>query len=108
MFGHPAQHGHMVSGLKNAIASPKTPAHLKPHLQKQLGRHMRNTPNAPVTAAKPQNKQGTVQATGNGAAAQSMIKQPPTPFRNPNLKLSTPTKKVVPAKKGKKSAFYGE
>ena len=36
MFGHPSQHGHMMSGVERAVASPKTPAHLKPHLQKRL------------------------------------------------------------------------
>src|SRR4051812_47146220 len=43
-FGHPAQHQHMVSGLQKAIASPNTPAHLKPHLHKRLQEHTMKQP----------------------------------------------------------------
>jgi hypothetical protein len=36
-FGHPSQQDHMMSGIRRAISSPRTPVHLKPHLQKRLG-----------------------------------------------------------------------
>jgi hypothetical protein len=36
MFGDPFQHEHMKSGIKAAAKSKKTPAHLKPHLEKRL------------------------------------------------------------------------
>lgn len=36
MFGDPRQHEHMMSGVKRAAASRKTPEHLRPHLQKRL------------------------------------------------------------------------
>jgi len=35
-FGDPFQNAHMQAGIQAAAKSPKTPAHLKPHLQKRL------------------------------------------------------------------------
>lgn len=35
-FQHPEQFGHMMKGVKAAVKSPRTPAHLKPHLQKRM------------------------------------------------------------------------
>jgi len=35
-FQHPQQFGHMMKGVKAAVKSPRTPAHLKPHLQNRL------------------------------------------------------------------------
>lgn len=35
-FGDPFQHEHMKAGIKAAARSSKTPAHLKPHLEKRL------------------------------------------------------------------------
>lgn len=36
-FQHPRQFGHMMKGVKAAVrSSPRTPAHLKPHLRNQL------------------------------------------------------------------------
>lgn len=37
MFGDPKQNQHMMAGVKKAAASPKTPEHLRPHLEKRLG-----------------------------------------------------------------------
>jgi len=36
MFGHPSQDRHKLQGMAKAAASPKTPAHLRPHIQKRL------------------------------------------------------------------------
>jgi hypothetical protein len=35
-FGDPFQQQHMIAGVKRAIASPNTPAHLRPHLTARL------------------------------------------------------------------------
>ena len=35
-FGDPFQHEHMKAGIKAAAQSPRTPKHLKTHLQKRL------------------------------------------------------------------------
>lgn len=47
MFGDPRQHQHMMDGVKRAAASPKTPEHLRPHLQKRLGGSMAFPTNRP-------------------------------------------------------------
>jgi hypothetical protein len=36
-FGDPFQQQHMMTGVQRAMASPNTPAHLRPHLQARLG-----------------------------------------------------------------------
>lgn len=36
-FQHPHQQAHKKAGMAKALASPNTPAHLKPHLQNALG-----------------------------------------------------------------------
>jgi hypothetical protein len=50
MFGDPFQHEHMKAGIKAAAKSKKTPAHLKPHLEKRLKENTMAVPNknAPV------------------------------------------------------------
>ncbi len=35
-FGDPAHDQHMHNGIRAALASPRTPAHLKPHLETRL------------------------------------------------------------------------
>lgn len=35
-FGEASHHVHMHNGIKAALASAKTPAHLKPHLQARV------------------------------------------------------------------------
>jgi hypothetical protein len=36
-FGDPFQQQHMIAGVKRAMASPRTPSHLRPHLAARLG-----------------------------------------------------------------------
>lgn len=38
-FHDETQHQHKVAGWKSALASPKTPAHLREHLQKKVSEH---------------------------------------------------------------------
>src|ERR1041384_2053225 len=60
MFGHPSQKHHEIAGLQKAIASSKTPAHLKPHLHKRLQEHTMNSSAYPTV--KPANLYKTVRA----------------------------------------------
>jgi len=78
MFGHPSQHAHMVSGVQKALASPKTPKHLRPHLEKR----MKTFKGLPITGAKPQNSPKGIKQGPGGPAAQSQIAAPPAPFQN--------------------------
>ena len=81
MFGHPSQHKHMMSGVQKAIASKKTPAHLKPHLEARMTSGPRAGFN-PQTAATPQNTPKPIKQGAGGPAAQSQIAGPPAPFQN--------------------------
>jgi len=82
MFGHPSQHAHMLSGVAKAAASPKTPPHLKAHLEKRMKQLNPKAGFNPQTAAKSQNKPAAIKQGGGGSAAQSQISGPPMPFQN--------------------------
>lgn len=115
MFGHPSQHQHMIAGVQKALASPNTPKHLRPHLEKR----MKMFKGKPITAAKPQNSPKAVKQGPGGPAAQSQIMGPPMPFQNAkgaaNLAAPKgPQKGIGNGKtanaanvKGKRSGFYG-
>jgi len=50
-FADPSQHHHKLAGMKRALATKDTPAHLKPHLERQVARlegTMRNVKGARV------------------------------------------------------------
>lgn len=95
MFGHSSQHGHMMAGVAKAAASPKTPAHLKAHLEKRMAK----TPN---TVGKSQNKPGFVMKPKNSPLAEHQIQSPPEPFRNP---MGAANVKVAKKKSG--GSFFG-
>ena len=82
MFGHPSQHQHMISGVKKALASPNTPKHLRPHLEKRMAKLNPKAGYNPKTAAKAQNKPAAIKTGGGTAAAQSQVAGPPAPFQN--------------------------
>ena len=52
MFGHPSQHQHMMKGVSAAVKSPRTPKHLKPHLQSRLSPNVQ-LGNAPMSTMEP-------------------------------------------------------
>ena len=56
-FGQPNQRNHMMKGVAAAMRSPKTPAHLKPHLRKRMAGG-----NDPLATTEPQDDDLMAQA----------------------------------------------
>lgn len=100
MFGHPSQHQHMLAGIKKAAASPKTPAHLKAHLEKRM--------NSNLTGSRSQMKPKTPMKTtpDTSALAEKQIAAPPQPFANPKGVLQKAPAKMAKTTV-KKSKFFG-
>lgn len=86
-FQHQQQQDHKMRGIQKAIHSPRTPAHLKPHLRAKLKEHqMAQNPRGgfnPKTAAKPQMKPNLAVKSPRSQQAESRVKQAPAPFHNP-------------------------
>jgi len=112
-FQHDFQRQHKLDGLSKAIHSPRTPAHLKPHLRAKLKEHsMAQSPKAgfnPKTAAKPEMQSGIGKKGPGSSQAESQVKAAPAPFKNPKgiAKLKVPKGPGFKPKVGK-SAFFGE
>jgi hypothetical protein len=98
MWHHP---DHMFGGMAKAAKSSKTPKHLIPHLERHS---MLKVKGKPITGAKPQNTPKAVMKTNTtrtSALAESQVKAPPEPFRNPK----GVTKSVASKKAG--GGFFG-
>lgn len=101
MFGNKSQHSHMMAGVAKAAASPNTPPHLKAHLEKRMAFHK--------TGSKTQMKPKPVMKTNanTSALAESQIKAPPEPFRNPKGAANVKVGSVAPKAKKKAASFFG-
>lgn len=102
MFGHPSQQSHMMAGVKKALASPKTPPHLKSHLENRMKQ-------MPLTGAKPQNKPKPAMKTTTNTSAllNSQVSAAPEPFRNPMGAANVKAPAVAPKTKKKAASFFG-
>ena len=73
-FQHPQQHAHMMKGVKAAMKSPKTPAHLKPHLANRAVNG-----NAPLSTTGPQDDELMEQASRTPEYDQDLSEQDVNP-----------------------------
>jgi hypothetical protein len=99
-FQHEQQSVHKMRGMSQAIASAKTPAHLKPHLRQKLKEHQMAA-KMPITGAKPEMKPKGTFSTLTGT-----IQRPPDPFKNPTNTAAT-GKNLGQTKSGLPSANVG-
>lgn len=107
-FGHPSQQGHKLAGFAKAAKSPKTPAHLRAHLQnlsrggsvaKGKSFPINKQRRGPLAKAKPANPGMPLKNDSNAESTEPPIGKS-TMFFGKARKQSKP--------KGPTSAFYGE
>ena len=73
-FQHPQQHAHMMKGIKAAMKSPRTPAHLKPHLASRAV-----TGNSPLSTTGPDDDELMEQAGRTPEYDQDLSEQDVSP-----------------------------
>jgi hypothetical protein len=81
-FRHPDMKQHMMRGVQKALASPNTPAHLKPHLQKRLSGGTMFSKKMPNAAPQP---------------SASLPARPPAAMPGPKVRFQKKAKKKLMA-----------
>jgi hypothetical protein len=101
MFGQPNQHQHKLEGMRRAAASPRTPAHLRPHLQRQVEAQMKaaspkrvqsNNFTSPGAGKVPSGQ--VLRTTALMGASEDQPPREPDSFETPQTSLKPPTPPV--------------